>query len=264
MLDTWLGCEYTEAEMQNEEFNSMYYSRKMEYLEFTPTQRQQQKFKRWLRKAKELIDDSYHDCKPLQKLHQHFDMATKALDKWPKKMPASTSLRGSRKLPPGTFVRLTGKKQIGVVFSHPFGEDSVVGYADGGSFHVARNEVRVLRKQLSLNDFRPMRLSLPYGKWICKDGQEVLFNRDYTPIWTRKANEGAETVNPATWVTHQETIFYYDDATAPYYGNAKTHEVCLSILEEWAVSGQMPKVMELLPLALTSGDAKLLSPKGTS
>ncbi|MBG6234745.1 hypothetical protein IWX76_001313 [Pedobacter sp. CAN_A7] len=264
ILDTWLGCEYTEAEMQNEEFNSMYYNKEKEYLEVRPTQRQQQRYKRWLRKAKELINENYHDCKPLQKLHERFEMAAKALDKWPKKLPVPTSLRRRRKLSPGTFVRLIGKNQIGVVFKHPYGDDSVVGYADGGSFHVGRNEVRVLRKQLLLNDFRPMRLTLPYGKWTGDGGLEVLFNRDYTPIWTRKTNESAESINPATRVTHTETVFYYDDATAPYYGNAKTHEACLSVLEHWGVSKQMPKVMELLPFALTSGDAKLLSPKGIS
>jgi hypothetical protein len=263
-LDTWLGCEYTEAEMQNEEFNSMYYSRKNEYLETKPTHRQQQKYKRWLRKAQEVINESYHDCKPLRKLLERFDMATKALDKWPKKVPVPRSIRRRKQLPPGTFVRLIGKNQIGVVFNHPYGEDSVVGYSDGGSFHVERNEVRVLRKQLLLDDFRPMRLTLPYGKWIVEGGMEVLFNRDYTPIWIRHANEAAEVINPATYITHQETVFYYEDATAPYYGNAKTHEVCLSVLEEWAVSGQMPMIMELIPLAMASGDVKLLSPKGTS
>jgi hypothetical protein len=264
ILDTWLGCEYTEAEIQNEEFNSIYYNRKKEYLDVSPTHRQQQRYKRWLRKAKELINENYHDCKPLQKLHERFELAAKALDKWPKKGPVPTSVRQRKKLSPGTFVRLIGKNQIGVVFNHPYGDDSVVGYADGGSFHVGRNEVRVLRKQLSLDDFSPMRLTLPYGKWIGEGGLEVLFNRDYTPIWSRHTNKAAEAINPATYVTHQETIFYYEDATAPYYGNAKTHEVCLSVLEEWAVLGQMAKITELIPLAMASGDAKLLNPKGTS
>jgi hypothetical protein len=264
ILDTWLGCEYTEVEMQNEEFNSMYYSKKKEYLEARPTLRQQQKYKRWLRKATELINENYHDCKPLQKLHERFEFAAKALDKWPKKAPFPPSLRRQKKLTPGTFVRLIGKNQIGVVFSHPYGADSVAGYADGGTFHVGRNEVRVLRKQISLNEFSPMRLTLPYGKWTCEGGLEVLFNRNYTPIWVRKVNEGTETINPATSVTHLETVFYYQDATAPYYGNAKAHEVCLSVLDEWAVAGQRSKVMELMPLAISSGDASLLRAKGTS
>lgn len=29
------------------------------------------------------------------------------------------------------------------------------------------------------------RLDLPYGKWTCADGREVLFNRRYQPMWER-------------------------------------------------------------------------------
>jgi hypothetical protein len=34
------------------------------------------------------------------------------------------------------------------------------------------------------SDFR-RRNDLPYGKWTCPDGREVLFNRFYEPIWQR-------------------------------------------------------------------------------
>ena len=32
------------------------------------------------------------------------------------------------------------------------------------------------------------RLSLPYGLWTCDDGKEILFNREYQPIWERNGH----------------------------------------------------------------------------
>ncbi len=41
-----------------------------------------------------------------------------------------------------------------------------------------------MRRSTSVySDYR--KLLLPYGKWTCADGREVLFNRSYMPIWER-------------------------------------------------------------------------------
>jgi len=262
-MDNWLGCEYNEAELGNEEFNSIYYGKYKPFPETRPSERQQQKYKRWLRRAKQLIDQNYHDCKPLEKLHLRFELAARLLDKWPKTLRIPKL--NSRRITPGTFVRLIGKNQIGVAFHHRYDSESVVGYSDGGTFHCGRHEVRVLRKQLSLEDFKPMRLTLPYGKWLCEDGREVLFNRDYTPIWDRSLDNVVGNISPDTYVHHKDTVFYFDDATAPYYyENAHTLEKCLNVLKEWGVEDLQSEVLKLLPLAMTSGNSNLLSPKSTS
>jgi len=61
--------------------------------------------------------------------------------------------------------------------------------------------------------------SLPYGKWRCEDGSEVLFNRRRQPIW-RKTSDGAVLeVHRDVWVPGVMpgcTEWYFNDGTAPY------------------------------------------------
>lgn len=60
-----------------------------------------------------------------------------------------------------------------------------------------------------------VRRSLPYGKWTCADGREVIFNREYQPILQRKdgvlsyadRNERLPDI-----VLHE---YYYDDGCDP-------------------------------------------------
>src|SRR5947209_15632905 len=52
---------------------------------------------------------------------------------------------------------------------------------NGGVAHPARREVTVPKK--TLFGFIPMRLRLPYGRWVEEDGTMVLFSRDYCPLW---------------------------------------------------------------------------------
>jgi hypothetical protein len=53
---------------------------------------------------------------------------------------------------------------------------------------------------------------LPYGKWTCADGREVLFNRFYGPIWQR--SDGLTTAADSTeWVKHIQQEWFYSDGT---------------------------------------------------
>lgn len=53
---------------------------------------------------------------------------------------------------------------------------------------------------------------LPYGKWTCADGREVLFNRSYRAIWQRV--DGVTTPADSTeWVKHVHQEWFYNDGT---------------------------------------------------
>lgn len=72
---------------------------------------------------------------------------------------------------------------MGMVFKS---DGSTVEYYDQwGPILAAHEELAICRDQSMTSDFRPLRLVLPYGKWTCEDGSEVLFNRDYCPPWKR-------------------------------------------------------------------------------
>ncbi|MFC7523129.1 DUF5623 domain-containing protein [Parapedobacter sp. GCM10030251] len=262
-LDTWLGCEYNEVELDNREFNSIYYGNNRHIAEVKPSLKRQAELRRKLRAIKSIIDYSYHDCKPLEKLYQRFELAAKALDKWPNKIK-TPSQYSKGQLRPGTFVRIPQLKKIGIVFHHDERHQLVTGYTDAGPFDAGRHEVMMLKKQLSLADFKPMRLCLPYGKWKRGDGSEVLFNRDYCPIWQKSASGEVTAIQPDVYVQYQSSTHYYDDRSAPYYDNEQTPQTCLSVLKDWGVNEKFPEVLRLLPTAIASGDIGLLSPRGAS
>lgn len=64
---------------------------------------------------------------------------------------------------------------------------------------------------------------LPYGRWTCADGSQVLFNRYYAPMH-RRARDGTLTAWPTpflnhrrpgseTWVDWETQEWLYNDAT---------------------------------------------------
>ena len=82
----------------------------------------------------------------------------------------------------------------------------------------------------------PMRQRLPYGKWTCADGREVLFNRRHKPIWQRRPGEGATRANADEWVRFERQEWFYSDEAAPWRSRATVAE-CESILISWGVAG---------------------------
>jgi hypothetical protein len=73
---------------------------------------------------------------------------------------------------------------------------------------------------------------LPYGKWTCADGTEVLFNRGYNPIWERRPGEAAKAVKPH-WVKGivKDEHFYTDDVSPRR--NEATYAECERILADF-------------------------------
>jgi hypothetical protein len=63
-----------------------------------------------------------------------------------------------------------------------------------------------------------LRATLPYGMWTTESGEEVLFNREYRPIWRRKLNEMPATpIKEFEWVEDiKSTKFFFDDSTSPF------------------------------------------------
>lgn len=77
-----------------------------------------------------------------------------------------------------------------------------------------------------------MRESLPYGKWTCEDGREVLFNRRYKPIWQRRDGEAATPGDPNERVKFTKEEWFYSDENAPWL-DKNTRQRCEAELKEW-------------------------------
>jgi hypothetical protein len=82
IMDDWLGYEYSQEELLVEAFNEIYMNRRLSAEPTVPSIRQQALLKRKLRKARAIIGLCYHDCRPIRKLQERFDLAFEALNKW--------------------------------------------------------------------------------------------------------------------------------------------------------------------------------------
>ena len=263
ILDTWLGCEYKEPEVGIVEFNRAYYAKEGLPYGDKPSLKRQAELQRKLRKAKQIVDRSYHDCKPLDKLHEKFLMAEKAIEKWPKSAK-KPEFNLNKDISAGAFVRIDDTKKIGMVFRQDKRSGRMEIYTDSGYATYSLRNVSVLKKQPDIKDFKPMRLYLPMGKWNCADGKEILFNRDYCPLWERSVTGEVTAISPEINVAYVESEFYFDSGCAPYKGYDETLEICLSVLRDWDVLEKSPKILELIPQAIAAEDVRLMSPKGFS
>ena len=78
---------------------------------------------------------------------------------------------------------------------------------------------------------------LPYGIWFCRNGREVLFDRNHCALW-QKAPDGTVTkADPGEWVHWIEQDYFYDARTRPRsrkYGAATKNKLA-AILASWGV-----------------------------
>lgn len=75
------------------------------------------------------------------------------------------------------------------------------------------------------------RVALPYGRWTCSDGRQVLFNRFYEALWQRWGGGLAVPADPTEWVTWERQEWFYDDGTPQEQVQQKAAEV----LAEWGL-----------------------------
>jgi hypothetical protein len=103
-------------------------------------------------------------------------------------------------------------------------------YVDGDITWASRQDFKMIDPNAPLPIC--LRTSLPYGMWTCADGREVLFNRNYKPIWQRI--DGVVTAaDPDEWVLWVSQQWLFDDCAPPWVSIA-TRRRCETVLVEWA------------------------------
>ena len=78
----------------------------------------------------------------------------------------------------------------------------------------------------------PMRLTLPYAYGLRDDGTEVLCDRDYRPICSRK--DGIVTIGKIENLGGWEKYFYKECDNPPWIDN-EARARCRAVLAEWGV-----------------------------
>jgi hypothetical protein len=72
---------------------------------------------------------------------------------------------------------------------------------------------------------------MPYGLYLCADGREVLFDRDYAPICERYPGQPARMADPTEWVRYVRQEWFHDDKTPA----CKRPRIAQAKLEEWGM-----------------------------
>ena len=125
----------------------------------------------------------------------------------------------TRSIQPGTLVKLnTGA--LGVRRGSPaivLSIDARGGprlLTDAAIGEATRREISVPR--LPLPPFVPMRLWMPYGVWTEESGSQVLFSRDYCPLWRISPIGEVSSEEPWRWIEFVQEEWFWNEMEAPW------------------------------------------------
>jgi hypothetical protein len=177
--------------------------------------------------------------------------AQKNLKNWllaPVKATPSSEWRADTQIKVGTVVNFkkgSGDKSV-IVLAHDVLRSSIVYCNYEGVSTCDRSSIRVPRiPQPSSTVLWPMRLYMPYGKWTLTDGTEVLYNRNYQPIWW-KTSAGKITSKKPQWVMGiQSDEVYFNDGSKPWEKN-ESKQKCERVLKDFGVLGQRSYLLQLI------------------
>ncbi len=261
ILDDWIQLEYTsKEELKDEVFFGIYYGDTDYPSDPWPTDQKKIELKKLVLNVRTLLGKAYHNCPPMQNLSKKLEVAIKSIDNWPlnKQVKGLREVKGQ--IAGGTLIYLKKyNRKPAIVLSHDAVNNLIRCYGDNGPTSMEREEITVAKNQSEAKKFHPMRLTLPYGKWFCEQGIEVLFNRDYIPIWMKDKNGKVQPIDPDTRVVENgEPEFYFGDGSAPWGGDKSTQVKCRNILNSWNVLHKTSLLMEALNESIANGNANNL------
>lgn len=109
-----------------------------------------------------------------------------------------------------------------------------------------RADFEVVMPRTPLADFVPSRLWLPYGYWTLQDGSEVIFARDYLPMW-RIAEGEVERLDPWLWVNGIVDEFHFTKSAATVvWAAGPARELALRHLAKHRIF-ELPKLVNAMP-----------------
>lgn len=194
----------------------MYYGDNPHDAFITPTDAFKHELVQKCRKSIQIIKKCYNECEPVRYICKKLEQAIIYINSWPELKRESHKALFKKRLIPGTLIHLKNDLSPMVVISHSFSGGAVTSFGHSGPALVVRYEVSVFRDQSKAADFKPRRHYLPYGKWVCGDGSEVLYNRDYYPLWIRDRQGNVTEIDADTWVNYVEDIYLFEGSNRPW------------------------------------------------
>lgn len=143
---------------------------------------------------------------------------------------------------PGTIVRdkANGSNQLGYLLQ-PGRPTSVLFDRGRGE----RADFEVATPTTPPEDFIPSRLWLPYGTWTLQDGSEVLFSRDYLPLW-RIFNGVVERLDPWLWIEGKAQEVHFSAPGQAQWVDGPPRAAALDRLARLRIA-ELPKLVDVMP-----------------
>lgn len=108
-----------------------------------------------------------------------------------------------------------------------------------------RADFEVATPRSPLPDFVPSRIWLPYGLWKLSDGSEVLFSRDYLPMW-RISNHRTERIAPWLWIKNIVEETHFANSGTATWASGPARERAVSYLQRHHIS-ELPRLTDIMP-----------------
>jgi hypothetical protein len=150
---------------------------------------------------------------------------------------------------PGTIVKVRANGETQHAYVSRGGRPTHVVYETGLGICA---DFEAVTPRIPLADFVPTRLWLPYGHWTLRDGSEVIFSRDYLPLW-RIAEGTVDRVDPWLWIEGivERTDFSSQLGTVRWE-RGPAREMALDHLARHRIF-EVPRLVHALPHLIVAG-----------
>ena len=107
-------------------------------------------------------------------------------------------------------------------------------------------DFEIVTPRSPLADFVPARLWLPYGYWILGDGSQVIYARDYLPMW-RVGPCGIERLEPWYWILGITGTFNFAHSLGVSdWAGGPARDLALAYLARHRIAG-LPRLVDVMP-----------------
>ena len=135
------------------------------------------------------------------------------------------------------------------VVPNGFGDRPVEIISDWSAGHGGRADFEVICPRVPVPDFVPFCLWLPYGWCFLEDGSELLFSREYHPLWRIRPNGDVERANP--WEGLVRPFFWFNNISGYPWSNEATQAIVRRKLEQHGITA-LPILADALPVLLNN------------
>lgn len=153
---------------------------------------------------------------------------------------------------PGTVVKVKAHGRIQPAYLLQAGRPTFLLFDTGPG---SRADFEVITPRTPLPDYVPSHLWLPYGYWTLADGSEVIFSRDYFPLW-RMTTDYVERLDPWLWIKDIATTHHFAGSKVEVWHSGSAQQAALRHLAKRRIHA-LPRLVSIMPYLLGSNVEKI-------